>query len=286
MKEKKSKSNSLLEFPDILDNLGTIYITLLFISGIIWAFIAINNFETPTIFKLSLIYSLLLIFGFLGISYDRGRTQKMGLDSRIWEATNIKKKLLISIILFAAWYFLFMTSGFSVATAQSVTGGTLFGVSPGLNFFLTAVLGPIAENVFFFGVISITFITILRKIFATENKGNVIITALVILATIPLFDNVPNIALLISIAAGLTLVTGLTQNQFLRKHAPIMISAIIVGTAVFPKFHSFAYQLNERHYIAAQLFGGGAVLLAAYVGILPVDIIHILNNAFVMGGFT
>ena len=281
---KQKKSSSMIEFPDILDNLGIIYITLLFISGVIWAFIAINNFETPTIFKLALIYSILLIFGFLGISYDRGRTMKMGLDSRIWEGEKIKKQLLIGIILFAAWYFLFMTTGFSVATAQSVTGGTLFGVSPGVNFFLTAVLGPIAENVFFFGVISITFITILRKIFATENKGNVIITALVILATIPLFDNVPNIALLISIAAGLTLVTGLTQNQFLRKHAPIMISAIIVGTAVFPKFHSFAYQLNERHYIAAQLFGGGAVLLAAYVGILPVDIIHILNNAFVMGG--
>ena len=278
-----ANKNKSIEFPDIIDNLGTVYIAILFVSGIIWAFIAINNFETPTIFKLSLIYSILLIFGFLGVSYDR-RTQQLGLDSRIWEGTKLKTQLLVAIIVFALWYLIFMSSGFAVATPQSVTGGSLFSVTPALNFFLTAVLAPIAENIFFFGVINITFIFILRKLFQEENKTKIIITGIVIAATAPIFSNVPNSMYIIFLAAALTIITGITKINFLKKHAPILISALIIGGAIFPKFHSFAYQLNENSYIAAQVFGITVSIIAAYIGLLPVDILHIANNAAVAVG--
>jgi hypothetical protein len=273
------------ELKDVTDNLGLTYLVVLFVSGAVWAFIAINNFESPVIFKLSLIYSLLLIFGFLGVSFDR-RNHQLGLDSRLWEGGKIKNKLIIAVILFALWYLVFMSSGFSVATAQSVSAGTLFSVSPELNFFLTTVLGPLAENIFFFGVLNMTFIFILRKLLSAKdkNKAKSVITGLVIMAFIPIFSNVPNIIYVLGAAGVLTIVTGLTNVKFLDKHAPIFISALVIGGAVFPKFHSFAYQLNEKSFIAAQIFGIGASLIAGYIGMLPVDIIHVANNAAVAIG--
>lgn len=276
-------NNKTLELSDVTDNLGMIYLGTLFASGVIWAFIAINNFETPTIFKLSLIYSILLIFGFLGVSFDR-RANQLGMDSRLWEGTNIKNKLVISIVLFAIWYLIFISSGFSVATAYSVSG-TLFSVSPALNFFLIAVLGPIAENIFFFGIINFTVIFALRNLFAAPNaRVRGIVLALVMLGMIPLFANVPNIVYVFGLAALLTAAAGFVKAPFFQKHAPVFISALIVGGAVFPKFHSFAYQLNESSYIAAQVFGIGVSIIAAYIGMLPVDILHIGNNAAVAVG--
>lgn len=275
--------NKQFEWADITDNLGMIYIGTLFASGVIWAFIAINNFETPAIFKLALIYSILLIFGFLGVSYDR-RANQLGLDSRIWEGKNLKRKMVISIVLFAIWYLLFISSGFSVASAYSVSG-SLFSVSPAVNFFLTAVLGPIAENIFFFGVINMTVIFMLKNLFAgNKARAGSIAFALVILATIPLFDNVPNATYLLVAAAALTAIGGFFTNKTYQKHAPVFISALVVGGVVFPKFHSFAYQLNEQSYFAAQVFGIAVCIIAAYVGMLPVDILHIGNNAAVAVG--
>ena len=281
MKTAQKKS---FEFSDLTDNLGLTYLIVLFASGAIWAFIAINNFETPTVFKLALICSILLLFGFLGVSYDR-RSQELGLDSRLWEKTNMKKQLIIAVILFAVWYLVFMSGGFSVATAQSVTGGgTLFSVSPGLNFILTAVLGPLAENIFFFGVLNFTLITMLRRLFAEQNRVKSIVSGVVILATIPLFNVVPNAVIVLGLAGLLTIFAGVTNFPAVHKHAPIIISALIIGGAVFPKFHSFAYQLNESSFFAAQVFGIGVCMVAAYVGMLPVDILHVGNNAAVAIG--
>lgn len=281
MAQNKKKT---FELSDMVDNLGNVYLMILFVSAVIWAFIAVNNFETPEIFKISLIYSLLLIFGFIGISYDR-RTQQLGLDSRIWQGKDIKKKLLVSVIFFAIWYIVFMSSGFSVATAQSVTSGSLFSISPALNFFLTTVLGPLAENIFFFGVINITLVFILRKLLANvNNKKGPITLGVLMIASIPLFSNVPNSAYLLGLAGILTIATTFTKSGFMQKHAPVLISALIVGGVVFPKFHSFAYQLNERSYIAAQVFGIGVSIIASYIGILPVDILHIANNGAVALG--
>lgn len=273
----KNKTNTKYEISDLIDNLGMIYLAVLFASGVIWAFIAINNFETPVLFKLALIYSLLLIFGLLGISYDR-RTQQLGLDSRIWDGKEIKKQLVVAIVFFAVWYILFMRGGFSVATAQSVTSGTLFSVSPALNFFLTSVLGPIAENVFFFGVINLTLVFILRRMFAEETRTKPIVAGIVIVATTPLFWNVPNAAYFLILAGILTIFTGLFKIDMVRKHGPIIISSLIVGGVVFPKFHSYAYQLNEHSFVAAQSFGIAACILISYIGMLPVDLVHIANN--------
>ena len=283
MKTAKKFNINNLELSDVLDNLGMIYIALLFVSGAIWAFIAINNFEVPTIFKLSLIYSILLIFGLLGISYDR-RTQQLGLDSRTWDGDKIKSQLLISVIVFALWYLIFMHSGFAIATPQSVTAGALFSVSPALNFFLTSFLGPIAENVFFFGVLNLTMVFALRRLFAQESRIRSIIAGLVIMATTPLFSNVPNAIYVLVLAGLLTIFTGVFNIAFVRKHGPIIISALFVGGVIFPKFHSYAYQLNEQSFIAAQVFGIMVCIIASYIGILPVDILHIANNAAVAIG--
>lgn len=273
------------EFSDLVDNLGRVYLITLFVSAVIWAFIAVNNFETPTIFKLALIYSLLLIFGFLGVSYDR-RAQQLGLDSRIWEGNNIKFKLGISILIFFLWYLIFMSGGLSIATAQSVTGGAVFSVSPSLNFLLTGILGPIAENIFFFGVINITMIYIIRKILEDQKKAKqqgIALAAFMFIST-PLFISVPNAIYYIGIASGLMLLTTFTRNKLLMKYAPLFISAFFVGGILFPKFHSYAYQLNEKHYVAATIFGIIACLLAGFVGMLPVDILHIGNNVAVVSG--
>jgi hypothetical protein len=268
------------KFKDIVDNLGRIYILLLFISGAIWAFVAVNNFDTSSLFKVAMIYSMLLIFGFIGVSYDR-RKQNLGIDSRIWDGDRLQYKLAISVIFFFIWYLVFMKSGFAVATAQS-TGGTLFSTSPTLNFLLVSVFGPLAEDIFFFGVCNITLITLLRELVLAQNrevyakKG--LIMAAMMMATYPLFVNVPNAIIYSSTAAILVAVTSFTQNKFLLKHAPIFASALIIGGLVFPRFHSYAYQLNERSYVAATYFGTFMCLITSYVGLLPVDIIHIANN--------
>lgn len=271
------------EFDDLVDNLGRVYLIVLFVSAVIWAFIAVNNFETPTIFKLALIYSLLLIFGFLGVSYDR-RAQQLGLDSRIWEGKNLKFKLGLSILIFFLWYLIFMSGGLSIATAQSVTGGATFSVSGSLNFLLTGILGPIAENIFFFGVINITMIYIIRQILESKKNSQGIAMAVFMLISTPLFLSVPNAIFYIGTASGLMLLTVITRNKFLMKFAPIAIAAFYVGGILFPKFHNYAYQLNEKHYVAASIFGIIACVLAGSVGMLPVDILHIGNNVVVVTG--
>jgi hypothetical protein len=274
--------NNLVDtkFKDVVDNLGRIYIILLFISGAIWAFVAVNNFDTPSLFKVAMIYSMLLIIGLLGISFDR-RKEELGIDSRIWSGDRLKYKLGLSVIFFFIWYLVFMKSGFAVATAQS-TGGTLFSTSPTLNFLLVSVFGPLAEDIFFFGVANITMVTILRELMAVQRKGETakkgIIMAVLLMATYPLFTNVPNAIIYAGTAAGIVAVASFTQNKFLLKHVPYFASALIIGGLVFPRFHSYAYQLNERSYVAATYFGTLMCLITSYVGLLPVDIIHIANN--------
>jgi hypothetical protein len=111
-----------------------------------------------------------------------------------------------------------------------------------------------------------------------------IITGLVIIASIPFFTNVPNSIYVLITAGALTMFTGLFNIEFIRKHAPVLISALVVGGVVFPKFHSYAYQLNEQSFVAAQVFGIIVCIIAAYIGMLPVDIVHIANNAGVAIG--
>lgn len=276
-----NKNRGILEFKDITDDLGRVYIIVLFVSAVIWAFTAINAFDTPHLFKLALIYSLLLIFGFIGVSYDR-RQKKLGLDSRIWESGKLKLKLGISVVFFFLWYIIFMKQGFAVATAATVPGGALFSVSPTLNFLLTAVLGPLAENIFFFGVINITVIMLLRKFVRNRVQG--LIMAGLILASYPLFTQVPNSFIFLAASAGLVAITTLTQNKFLMKHAPFFASALLIGAVIFPKFHAYAYQLDERSYVAATYFGFFMCLIAGYIGLMPVDITHIANNVIAIGG--
>jgi hypothetical protein len=275
-----AKQTSLIEFPNLVDDFGRIYLLILFITGVIWAFIAINNFDTPQIFKLSLIYSLLLIFGFLGVVYDRSE-KKLGLDSRIWEGSKLKLQLGIGILFFFAWYILFMKSGFSVASAQSVSGST-FAVSPTFNFILVNILGPLAENIFFFGVLFITLVYFIKTIIVNRTKG-LILTGLII-ASIPVFSSVPNSLYFVIAAATINAATSLMPNKFLQKHGPIFVAAILVGSLIFPKFHSYAYQLNERNYVAAQYFGLAMCIITAYIGLMPVDIIHSANNIVATSG--
>jgi len=267
-----AKNNGTNGFDNLVDNLGRIYIFILFISGAIWAFIAVNSINSPDLFKISLIYALLLIFGFLGVAFDR-MSGNLGLDSRIWEGKKLKFQLALGVIFFVAWYLLFMKPGFSVATAQN---STLFSVNPTLNFILITVLGPLAENIFFFGVLNITFVTFLRRF--VNNKGKSLAIAGIIAISYPLFRNVPNAAYFIGAASIIMAVTGFTQNKFLLKHAPFIISALFVGGLVFPRFHSYAYQLNENNYVAASYFGFIVCLITSYIGLMPVDIAHIANN--------
>lgn len=280
--KRKTISIPLLpEYSDIVDNLGRIYIFMLFISGAIWAFIAINSFDSPDLFKIAMIYALLLIFGFFGISFDR-RSNNLGLDSRIWDGHKLKYQLAVGVIFFIGWYLLYMKAGFSVATAQNIGQTALFSVNPTVNFILLTVLAPLAENIFFFGVLNITLVTFLREIAMDRNKS--LIMAGLLALTYFLFTNVPNAIYWVMGAAGLMAITGITQNKFLVKHAPFFVAALMIGGLVFPRFHSYAYQLNERHYIAATFFGIFMCLIVSYIGLLPVDIAHILNNIIAIGG--
>jgi len=279
----RTNNRSILSptFKDIVDNLGRYYMILLFISGAVWAFVAVNSFDAPDLFKIALIYALLLIFGFFGVSLDR-RPAEFGINSRIWEGAKLKSQLAIGAIFFIGWYLLFMTSGFSVATAQSVGSTALFAVNPTINFILLTVLGPLAENIFFFGVLNITLITLLQKIVKSRTQS-LVFAGLTGLSYF-MFENVPNAIVLVGAAAGITALAGLTQHQFLLKHAPFVVSAFIIGALVFPRFHSYAYQLNQKNYIAASWFGFFMCLLAGYIGMMPVDIAHILNNIIAVGG--
>lgn len=263
------------DFVDTLDNLGPLYMTILFISGAIWAFIAINNVLDQGVFKQAMIYSILLIFGFIAVSYDR-RAQKLGLDSRIWESKNIRLKLIIGLVVLAGWYLLFIDSGFSVATASV---GTNFSVNPTLNYFLISVLGPLAENIFFFGVLNITLVTLLRRFSQDKVQGTTV--AVLIYLSSYLFANVPNITLYCGLSAISMLIATWGNSKTIRKYATIFASAFFIGGAIFPAFHGYAYQLNEKNYIAASYFGILMCIIASYIGIIPVDIVHIGNNAIV-----
>lgn len=273
-----TQNKTLTDFHDIVDNLGRIYILLLFVSGAIWAFIAVNSVDQPEIFKIAMIYSLLLIFGFVGVMLDRNSVpkNKLGLDSRIWEGTRLKYQLAAGILVFFFWYLVFMRSGFAVATPQSI-----FAVNPAINYFLVTVLGPLAEDIFFFGVINITLLTLLRK-FGQSTKNSLIIAALMAAST-PLFKNVPNSMFTILGSAALIGITGFTKNPFLQKHGLILASALFIGGAVFPNFHSYAYQLNQQNFVAASWFGILMCLMVSYIGLLPVDITHIANNVAAIG---
>lgn len=160
--------------------------------------------------------------------------------------------------------------------------GGVFSISPTLNYVLTSVLGPLAENVFFFGFLNITLIFVLRKLL--EDRPKSIVAALLLFATQPLFRNVPNSTLFLGISSAAIILAALTQNDTLKKHAPVIASAFFIGGTVFPRFHSYAYQLNEQNYIAATWFGIIMCALAWYVGIAVVDLNHIGNNAVVAAG--
>ena len=271
---------SILEFPDTTDSLGKIYIITLFISGVIWAFIAVNNFDTPNLFKLALIYSLLLIFGLFGVLYDR-QQKKLGIDSRIWESSRLRLQLIIGIIFFAIWYIVFIKQGFAVASAQSVGQGALFAVNPTLNYFLITFLAPLAEDIFFFGILNITFILIIRSMAA--NKIYSMIFAAIIFSLSFLIKNVPNITIYLGASAVIIIATSFLDPK-LQKYPAYLASALCIGAAIFPAFHGYAYQLNERNYVAASWFGLFACLLISFIGLLPVDLAHIANNMLTAGG--
>jgi hypothetical protein len=271
---------SILEFPDTTDSLGKVYIITLFISGAIWAFIAVNNFDTPNLFKLALIYSLLLIFGLFGILYDRQK-KKFGIDSRIWESSRLRLQLIIGIIFFAIWYIVFIKQGFAVASAQSIGQGALFAVNPTLNYFLITFLAPLAEDIFFLGILNITFILIIRSMAA--NKIYSVLLAAIIFALSFLIKNVPNITIYLGASAVIIIATSFLDPK-LQKYPAYLASALCIGASIFPAFHGYAYQLNERNYIAASWFGLFACLLISFVGLLPVDLAHIANNILTAGG--
>ena len=273
-------NTSILEFPDTSDSLGKVYIITLFISGAIWAFIAVNNFDTPNLFKLALIYSLLLVFGLFGVLYDR-QQKKLGIDSRIWETSKLRIQLIIGIIFFAVWYIVFIKQGFAVASAQSVGQGALFAVNPTLNYFLITILAPLAEDIFFFGVLNITFILIIRSL--AQNKIYSLLFGAVVFSLSFLIKNVPNITIYLGISA-ITIIATSFLDPKIRKYPAYIASALCIGATIFPAFHGYAYQLNERNYVAASWFGMFACLLISLIGLLPVDMAHIANNMLTAGG--
>lgn len=267
------------KFKQQVDDVGRLYIFILFGSAVIWSFIAINNLDTPSLFKTSLIYSILLIFAFIGLGYDKS-THKLGLDSRIWSADHLKRKLAVSLVFFAFWYLIFVSNGFTVATAQSVSTN-VFSVNPTVNYVLITILGPLAEDIFFFGILNITLVQIVRNVMKDRVKG--LVSAGAIFATFPLFQNVPNSFMLITGSATIVALGTILQNKKLAPHLAFFATALFVGAAIFPKFHSYAYRLNENHYISASWFGFFMCILTSYVGLIPVDFAHILNNMIVVG---
>jgi hypothetical protein len=273
--EKLTKN---IEMPDTVTDLGRIYLIILLITGAIFAFIAVTNINDQVLFKLAMIYSVLLIFGFLGILSDKMRDQ-LGIDSLIWDGSKLKLQIGVGLIFIAGWYLLFMNGGLSLATPQSV--GVAFSTSPTLNWFIMGVLAPIAENCFFFGVLNITMIYIVK--YLQDNPSKSLVLAGLVMASYFVLTNVPNILFILAISAGSIAAGSMIKSPAIRHIAPIIAAAAFIGGAVFPKFHSYAYQLNESNYIAASWFGFFVCLLAGFVGILPVDMAHIFNNVAVIG---
>lgn len=269
-------ANNTLEAPDNMDDLGKIYLKILFGAGIVWAFLAILNYNDTETVKLALIYMILLIFGLFGITLDRLKDD-LGFDSLVWDRKNIKRQLLIAIIFSAGWYLLFMKNGNFLATSQSV--GVAFTTNPTVNYFLTAVLQPLTENIFFFGVIFMTLVYLIKKSILSTRKA--IVLGGLMMASYILMPDVPNILIIISVSVGLILLSAINKNKnkLIQKYAPTLAAALYVGSALFPYFHSYAYQLKQSNYIAAEYFGFFASVLAGFVGMLPADLAHIINNA-------
>jgi len=270
--------NVSLEEPDVTDSLGRVYIILLFISGIVWGFLAVNNQSNPDIFKISLVYSILLILGLLGVGLDRV-SDNLGLDSRLWSSKNLGRNLVIALIVSMAWYLLFLRGGFSVAVPQAVAS-PLFVVADSVKFFLVTVLGPLAENLFFFGVVNFTFILFIRETIQEKNKAWIL--AMVVMATYLIFNSVPFSLITLSLAAISIIVSAYSNNKTIQHWGPVFASAFIVGGNVFPIYHSSAYQLNEQNFVAAMIFGILMCLLGYFAGMLVVDVVHTFNNVAVM----
>jgi len=267
----------LTEIPDIIDNLGRVYIIILFLSGAIWSYIALQNIQDAEVFRISMIYAILLILAFIGIVVDKLGLD-LGLDSRLWDGSNIKQKVAFGFFFSIVWYFFFIRPGYKLAVAQSfLDAPTLaIGGSQGMRIFMVSVLGPLAENAFFFAVLGFTFTRIIRLV--QKNRTATLTLAAGVFLSTPFFSNVPFSGILVPAAAVLIVLPILSRNPLIRAYAPLLATALYLGGTIFPKYHSGVYQLNERNFLAASLFGIIAVIFASFFGILVVEILHIVNN--------
>lgn len=263
-----------LEASDNITDMGRAYIMVLIITGAIFAFIAITNINDLVMFKLAMSYSILLIFAFLGQVSDQ-LSRDLGLDTITWSSEKLKKQLGIGLVFIVGWYLLFMQGGLALATPQSV--GVSFSTNPTLNWFITAVLAPIAENAFFFGLLFFTMKYLIRKL--QKQPSKVIVLAVLLMGTYYWLTNVPNILFILGISAGAMIIGAYVKDDKIRNLAAIVSAAAFIGGAIFPKYHSYAYQLNESNYVAASYFGFFVCILGPLVGMLPIDMAHIFNNA-------
>jgi hypothetical protein len=270
------------ENPDFTDSLGKIQIFLLFVSGIIWGFLAVNNIDTPDIFKISLVYSILLILGLVGVALDRGSKNSLGLDSVLWKTDQLQKQMIFAAIFSLLWYIFFMSGGLFLAVPLSVTSPT-FAVSPTTKFFLVTVLGPIAENIFFFAVVNFSVKLFIRQILEDPDKKKAVIMGVLMFGSSTLFGTVPFSSAIITAAALILVVGRLSNQKQLYELISIVVTALYVGGVLFPVYHSKAYSLNEKNFIASIFFGIFMCLIASFIGLLVVDLVHIFNNTVALG---
>jgi len=282
MASNRAGFKRIFEASDVTDELGRIYILVLFLSGIIWGFLAVNNVDTPDIFKISLVYSILLILALIGIGFDRS-SNNLGLDSVLWQVKSLQRQIIFAIIFSILWIAFFINNGLFLAIPLSISSPT-FAVGELTKFLLVTVLGPLAENIFFFGVINFTLKLFIRQILEEENLVKSAVLATLIFFSQSLFADVPYSNFIVTGAALVILVAAITKSKAQYELFSIISSSLIVGGVMFPVYHSKAYQLNEKNFIAATIFGVIMCLVAAYIGLLPVDIVHSINNMFALGG--
>jgi hypothetical protein len=267
------------QFKQVVDDLGKNYITLLFFSGVIWTFIAAVMIDTP-LFKVSLVYSLMLIFAFLAVSFDR-RQNSLGIDVRIWEIDRLKYKFGVAVVFILVWFVFFINSGLSIGTLATAGGTGTFSTNPTLNWTLINFLGPLAEDIFFFGVMNISFIFLIRRMIKNKVQG-LSMAGVLLLASFVFFNDIPDFEFWAAFSAGMVaLAVMMPKSKMVQKYAPILASAGFIGGLVFPKFHAFAYGLDAQSvskYKGASWFGFFACIIAALIGLMVVDIGHFANN--------
>lgn len=279
MVKSQNKSVVSMFYENVSGNASMIHALLLIVAFVTFGWIAVDNLANQSAYRVAMIYVVLLIAAFVIIlaDYLSPETFKKGkkffFDAILWDSKSIKKNLVAGLLFFAGWYMFFMRPGFAVAVPQefaSLQAGTT------TKAFMQIILGPHSENILFFSALALTFIVVIK--WASQDLKKSYLLAAIIFSTILFFKQIPYHTVTIPVAAALVIINAHSKDAIINKAAPVIVAALVIGSNVFPQFHSFAYALVEKNFYAAVYFGFFMVLLAAFIGILSVDIVHVLNN--------